>query len=110
MKKTIKLKEEIITHKIIEVEIEFPFYFKHYVDVDFAEVNIYGKIDIEGDIMITTKIDESIRNDYDDPIQSTKYEIVKEYGVSQFYFKKENASTKSEYEKAKQRCLNFLNQ
>jgi hypothetical protein len=31
-------------------------------------------------------------------------------GVSQFYFKKENASTKSEYEKAKQRCLNFLNQ
>lgn len=95
----IKIKQRVLEE--IEIEIEFPFYFKHDLHSEYGKSIIYGK-----KINEKTEYTIHVSKNYDGRIT---YEIEKD-DFSNSYFEDEYKSTKEEYEKIKSNALEFLNQ
>lgn len=88
------------------IDVELPYFYRNDLDSEYGYSIIYGKID--------EKLHTSIHATKENGIE--KYEIEKEahYSIKHTglasYFDKEYSSSKTDFEEAKQRCLNFLNQ
>lgn len=94
----IKIKEYIKKEK--EIEITFPYYYKHDLMLDECDCVVYGKyIDDKWAYSITE------RNNYRGKLS---YEV--EYDRhDDSYYKEKYKSTKEEYENAKGRALKYIN-
>lgn len=95
------MKIEITTTKRVKetIDVEFPYYYKHDLMIDYGENVIYGKITEDYAYAI-----QEIKN-YDGKVA---FELEKDTWDGS-YFKKEYKSTKKEYEAVKHRAVEFFN-
>ena len=84
-----------------EIEIEFPYYYKHdLTDYDYENTCVvYGKITEKEEVTIQEKIRGN---------GNTIYELEKD-SRSDSYFTEEYKSTEQEYKEAKERAKQFFN-
>lgn len=97
MKIKIKKRQEID----VEIEVNFPYYYKHDLYSDYGESIIYGKI-------ISEKKEVTI-HEKDNLDGERQYEI-EEDTMSHSYFEDKYKGNKKEFEEVKQRALEFLKQ
>lgn len=94
---------EITTTKRVKetIEVEFPYYYKQdLTDYDYEDTCVlYGRKTESEDLTIREKIRYN---------NTTIYEIEKEE-MNHSYFGKEYKSTEKEFEEAKDRAKNFIN-
>lgn len=99
----IEITKHITQSELIEVEL--PYYYKHYLRSDYGGSTIYGKIEEQ----LCTSIHENIKYEIEKyEIEKEEYKSIKDSGVSS-YFNEIYISNKQEFELAKQRCVLFLN-
>lgn len=102
-----KVKIEIVKTSYKEVDIQFPYYYKHDFKSDYDSI-IYGKIEYRGGVnFIDNQIHET------DLLFGKKFEIeMEEYtGLDSLsgYLTDEHKSTEKEFIEAKKRAVEFLN-
>ena len=90
-----------------ELEIEFPYYYKHDLRSDDGESVIYGKIE-EGKHSSIHEV-YSFGGNFTSNFEIEIEDISKNYSSLSNYFEEEFKSTKQEFESVKQRALNHLN-
>ena len=96
------MKIEITKHEPVKrvIEVEFPYYYKHDMYPDYGESVIYGKI--------INEYKEITIHEREDRDEHLSFEI-EEDSMSSSYFDEKYKSSKEEYELAKRRALDFLN-
>lgn len=96
------MKIEITKHEPVKrvINVEFPYYYKHNLYPDYRESVIYGKIiDEHKEITIHEREDRGGHLSFE----------IEEDSMSSSYFEDKYKSSKEEYELAKRRALDFLN-
>lgn len=92
-----KIKIQKHTTVETEIEVEFPYYFKHDL-TNIREYVIYGK-------KLSPQREVTIRESFDG--YNSQYEI-EESHMSSSYFDEEHKSNRGEFEAVKSRALEFL--
>ena len=98
-----RIKRLIPQEKTIEVEL--PYYYKHYLMDDYGDSIIYGKIEEK----LHTSIHETERYDGKEiyEIEKEKHILI-ENSTLWGYFREEYQSSREEFEAVKDSCLLFL--
>ena len=96
----IKIHETSKNEKIIDVE--FPYYYKHILDLDYGDLVIYGKIEKD---KCTTISEKEIGKDFEYEINVEHWDVANNATNLSAYFSDEHKSNETEFLSVKSRLL-----